>query len=301
MIVFIPSMVMKKSKKSVTVFTPTFNRVSFLKRLYESLKLQSNKDFIWLIVDDGSNDNTREIVNEWKKDQLININYIYQVNSGKASAFNSALDLCDTKYFFPVDSDDYLTKNCIYEVLISFNQLNMNKLVGLIFKKISINHKEITIYGKYFPNGYDTLYNFYQKKLLKGDAMLVYYTKVINKFRFPIVKGEKFFPEAYLYDLIDKIGLMVRINKSLYVVEYLVEGVTSNMLNIIYKNPRSYHIFYYSRYQKATTFSEKILALIKFMSILPLTIKYNYTLKFIYLYPFSLFFFLLRFWKFIKI
>jgi glycosyltransferase involved in cell wall biosynthesis len=290
----------KEVNRIVTIFTPTFNRAHLLIRLYESLKIQSSKNFVWLIIDDGSTDSTKVIVEQWIKESNFEITYQYQSNFGKSSAFNNALSKSNTLLFFPVDSDDYLAFNCIEEVINSFNSIHHENLVGLIFKKISQKGNPITILNNNSKNSYDTLFNFYQKKILTGDAMLVYYTSVINKYRFPQIKDEKFFPEAYIYDLIDEIGLMSIINKNLYIVEYLDDGISSNMLKVIFNNPLSFHIFYYSRFKKGKIFRGKLIQFVKFLSVLPLSIRKFSNFQFILLYPLSLIIFIVRFYRLIK-
>jgi glycosyltransferase involved in cell wall biosynthesis len=96
-----------------TIFTPTFNRKKLLPRAYESLLRQSFKDFIWLIVDDGSNDGTEQMVESWKRDNLLKIEYIYKENGGKYSAMVKAFHLISTKYCITLDSDDELTHDAI--------------------------------------------------------------------------------------------------------------------------------------------------------------------------------------------
>ncbi|MDL2264902.1 glycosyltransferase family 2 protein [Parabacteroides sp. OttesenSCG-928-G07] len=99
-----------------TIFTPTYNRIKTLPRVYESLKKQTYKEFIWLIIDDGSNDGTRELAEEWKKEAQLSINYFYKKNGGKHTAFQMALEIVTTKYITTIDSDDILLPNAL-EVL----------------------------------------------------------------------------------------------------------------------------------------------------------------------------------------
>lgn len=93
----------------LTIFTPTFNRAELLKRVYDSLLRQREKNFSWLIVDDGSTDNTKEVVEEWLREGRINIQYEYQENGGKMRAHNQGVNLCNTELFLCLDSDDFLT------------------------------------------------------------------------------------------------------------------------------------------------------------------------------------------------
>ena len=87
----------------LTIFTPTYNRAQTLPRLYDSLKRQTNKNFVWLIVDDGSEDNTKSLVDAWTEEKLMEIKYIYQQNSGKMQAHNCGVDNTETELFLCVD------------------------------------------------------------------------------------------------------------------------------------------------------------------------------------------------------
>lgn len=106
-------------KPTLTVFTPTFNRAYTLHLCYESLKRQSCNDFLWLVVDDGSSDNTRELVESWIDEGVIQIRYYYQENLGMHGAHNAAYDIIDTELNVCIDSDDYLSDKAV-EWIVSF-------------------------------------------------------------------------------------------------------------------------------------------------------------------------------------
>ena len=104
-------------KATLTIFTPAYNRAYTLHKCYESLKKQTNKDFEWLIIDDGSTDNTRELVQSWIEENLIPIKYHYQKNQGMHGAHNSAYELIDTKLNVCIDSDDYMPDDAVEKIL----------------------------------------------------------------------------------------------------------------------------------------------------------------------------------------
>lgn len=104
---------MQEMNKMITVFTPTYNRAYILPKLYDSLLSQTNKAFKWIIVDDGSDDGTKELVDLWKSENKIEIGYIYQKNRGKAMAHNAAMEHIDTELVCICDSDDVLTERAI--------------------------------------------------------------------------------------------------------------------------------------------------------------------------------------------
>lgn len=96
--------------KKITVFTPTYNRAYTLSKCYKSLKQQTCKDFVWLIIDDGSTDNTQELVEEWITENEIEIQYHYQKNQGMHGAHNTAYELIETELNVCIDSDDYMPR-----------------------------------------------------------------------------------------------------------------------------------------------------------------------------------------------
>ena len=119
----------------ITVFTPAYNRANLLDRLYASLVNQQCKDFEWLIVDDGSSDNTKDVVNSFIQDNKIDIRYIYQDNKGKHVAFNTGVKNANGNLFFCVDSDDFLSDNCISDIVECSECVSNDNIAGIIAKK----------------------------------------------------------------------------------------------------------------------------------------------------------------------
>src|SRR5699024_9510778 len=114
-------------KKKMTVVTPTYNRAYIIKKCYDSLVKQTNQSFTWLVVDDGSTDDTEELIKQLKKEKLINIEYIKKENGGKASALNVAFDYLMTKYWVCLDSDDYFADDAIEIALDQLNIIDNNE------------------------------------------------------------------------------------------------------------------------------------------------------------------------------
>lgn len=218
--------------KTLTIFTPTYNRADELHRLYESLCRQSDGRFTWLIVDDGSTDNTESIVARWINEGRINIDYHKQSNAGKSQAHNVGVDMCRTDLFVCVDSDDYLTDDAVEQIHSCENALDQENCVGILaFKDVTTLASDVS---------YSTLYDAYTKHGLRGDTMLVYKTAVISKFSFPLFSGEKFVPESYLYDLLDTCGQLYILRRVLYKCEYLPGGYTSNMARLLCNSKQAY-------------------------------------------------------------
>jgi glycosyltransferase involved in cell wall biosynthesis len=252
--------------KSITVFTPTYNRAYCLGQLYESLVRQTSSDFIWMIVDDGSSDNTKELVQSWIEEQKINILYIYQENQGMHGAHNTAYQNITTWLNVCIDSDDFMPDNAIECILSHKVALQNEQLAGLI--ALDADRKG-TILGTKIPNEIQTarLNDLYYKHQVSGDKKVVIKTDVVKQFpSYPIYKGEKLVPLGTLYLLIDQKYKWLCTNDVLCVVEYLPDGSSNTILKQYKVSPRG---FGYSRIVKmkyAPTFSEKIKSAIHLIS-----------------------------------
>ncbi len=227
----------------LTIFTPTYNRGYILTRLYNSLLKQSNKNFEWIIVDDGSTDNTQELINIWKKENKIDIKNIYQENQGKMIAHNVGVENARGDLFVCVDSDDYLKENAVDIILSKVKKIDKDdNCTGMVGKKVFNNGQPV---GTDMPNNvkYSTLRELYSKYKYRGDTVLVFKTNIIKKYYFPKIEGEKFIPETYLYDNIDNDGKLMIMDEEIYVCEYLEDGYTANSAAIIKNNPKGYIMY----------------------------------------------------------
>lgn len=137
-------------KGKITVFTPTYNRERSISRVYESLKKQTYKNFEWLIIDDGSTDNTKEVVEKFKKENLIKIRYIYQKNQGKHIAINNAVNNTDSELFLIADSDDAFVSYALEVFIFEWKRIKeKDKYKGIIVRSFSASNFEVI--GKDFP------------------------------------------------------------------------------------------------------------------------------------------------------
>lgn len=222
--------------KKITVFTPTYNRGYTLNDLYKSLVKQNCKDFIWMIVDDGSTDDTKEIVKKFISENKIEIEYYYQNNQGKHVAHNLGVKKCRTELFFCVDSDDKLTSNAIFEILEieKEGKIEKNNICGIVGNRC---FSDGSIIGTKFPEiEYESLSELY-KKGKKGDTSLIYKANVIKKYPFKVFENEKFLRENTAYDEIDKKYKLYVTNQIFTICEYLDDGLSKNAIKIEMKNP----------------------------------------------------------------
>lgn len=222
-------------KYKITVFTPTYNRKHTLPRLYESLVNQVYKNFEWLIVDDGSTDDTQNIVNDWIKEGEIPIRYYKQDNGGKHRAINKGLDLAQGELFFIVDSDDYLPDNSL-EIINSYSNKIDENIVGVAGRK---QYSDSTKIGGEFEMK-EFVSNHIEKRTLKGamgDLAEVVKTDVLKQCKFPDFEGERFCAEGLMWNKLAKKGDLYFFDVTVYTAEYLEEGLSSNSIRNRRKSP----------------------------------------------------------------
>ena len=224
---------------TLTVFTPTYNRAYVLKQCYDSLCRQTCKDFVWLIVDDGSSDNTKEIVDEWMtNDNGFEIRYVYKQNGGMHTGHNKAYELIDTELNVCIDSDDFMPDDAV-ELIVNFWEENKDSSYsGILALDV---YKNGQVIGKELPNKKSTTLSGYYQNGGQGDKKLIYRTEIINQYPpYPEFEGEKFVPLDYKYLLADQDYELLIMNKPVCVVEYMEDGSSKNMLRQYYKNPRGF-------------------------------------------------------------
>lgn len=226
--------------KTITVFTPTFNRAYLLPRLYKSLCAQTSKDFIWLIIDDGSSDNTKELVDQWIIENLIEIQYHFKENGGMHTGHNVAYSLINTELNVCIDSDDRMPEDAIQKIIKCWNHKGAEHFAGIL--GLDIYQDGTLVSNKKFPPiEAGKYYELKAKYGLVGDIKFVYRTDVIRKYpEYPVFEGEKFTPLGYKYLLIDQEYDMLFLNEPLCIVEYMEDGSTKNIIRQYFKNPQGF-------------------------------------------------------------
>ena len=251
--------------KPITVFTPTYNRAYSLPQLYKSLCRQTSQDFVWLVIDDGSTDDTAQLVQSWIKENKIDIQYIYQENQGMHGAHNTAYKNIVTELNVCIDSDDFMPTSAIDNILKFWNENGSKKyggIVGLdvdkddkiIGNKLPENRKSTTLYGYYARGG-------------KGDKKLVLRTEIVKKYPpYPLFEGERFVPLGILYLMIDQVYELLILNKPLCVVEYMPDGSSMNILKQYTKNPKGFLYARKLRMNYPVSFLENIKNVLHYVS-----------------------------------
>ena len=229
-----------ENKIILTVFTPAYNRAHTLPRTYESLCQQNCKDFVWLIVDDGSQDNTAELVKQWQsRDNGFEIRYQFKENGGMHTAHNTAYENIDTELNVCIDSDDKLAPGAVEKILRKWDEVKDMGYAGIIGLDADFDGKvigtgfaedltETTVIGYYAAGG-------------SGDKKLVYRTDIINQYpAYPVFEGEKYVALSYKYRLIDQTYKMAVLNEVLCNVEYQPDGSSGTMWKQYLKNPNGF-------------------------------------------------------------
>lgn len=224
----------------LTVFTPAYNRAHTLPRTYQSLLKQDCKEFVWLIVDDGSTDKTSELVKNWQtKDNGFEIQYIYKENGGMHTAHNTAYENIQTELNICIDSDDCLAEGAVTKILSAWDKVRDKDYAGLIGLDADFQGE---IIGQGFQAGIEktTLTGYYASGG-SGDKKLVYRTDIINKYPpYPVFEGEKYVALAYKYRLIDQDYMLGVLNDVLCNVEYQEDGSSGTMWKQYLKNPNGF-------------------------------------------------------------
>ena len=221
--------------KQLTVFTPTYNRAYTLIYSYRSLCNQTSKDFIWMIVDDGSTDNTSDLVDKWKEEGVVDIVYIYQHNAGKQRAVNTGIKNCTTPYFGFLDSDDYYCEDTVEKILNKFAMLDSKKVAGILARR-GIDRKT-PIGSKNIPKGHyimnvDSLIKKYN---YQADTCRAYFTNIIRNYLYPEI-DDKFIPEDVMLSAIDQDYDMLIVNEVYSISGYLSDGYTKKGHKIFHSN-----------------------------------------------------------------
>lgn len=225
----------------ITVFTPTYNRARTLSRLWESLKKQTSYNFEWLIVDDGSNDDTRIVVDGLKKNtKEFSIRYKKKENGGKHRAINYGVSIAKGELFFIVDSDDWLPGNSISDIIYYYNAIRGDtSFAGVAGCKYDSTEK---MSGTTFEGKYVDATSLERGKLgIKGEKAEVFLTDILKKYPFPEFQNEKFLSEAIVWNKIASDGYRLRwFNENIYYYEYQDEGITKHLRKNYRSNPIGY-------------------------------------------------------------
>ncbi len=230
-------------KYKVTVFTPTYNRAYILDRLYRSVQRQTYRNFEWLILDDGSTDETEALVKNWLEDANdFPIRYYKQQNGGKCRAINKGLDLAEGELFFIMDSDDYLTDHALERIVYWESTIaDKDMFMGVVGNRgtsetyspnrpLGAEYRDCNVFVRY-PE--------YTKDVVDGEHAGVWYTELHRKYKYPEFEGENFMTPCITWNRMANDGYKVRIfDEIIWVCNYLQDGLTMQGNMRFIKNPQ---------------------------------------------------------------
>lgn len=226
----------------LTIFTPSYNRADLLSRCYESMQRQTNKEFIWMIIDDGSTDNTAMLVNEWLKESVgFSIEYYYKENGGLHTAYNEAIRHIKTKLCVCIDSDDFMPDDAVEKILSFWKENGSDEYAGIVGLDYYLDGRMI---GDPLPNQksvnlIDLLIGKYS--IRNGDRTNVVRTELYKKYApMKVFAGEKNFNPHYMHLQISQEYDFLVLNENLRYVEYQTNGMSNSILKQYKNSPNSF-------------------------------------------------------------
>ena len=226
----------------LTVFTPAYNRADLLTRCYESMCKQTNKDFIWMIIDDGSTDNTAAVSKKWVEDTTdFKVIYIYKENGGLHTAYNTAIANIETELCVCIDSDDFMPDNAVELILDFWKNNGSDKYAGIVGLDFDMDGNVI---GDKLPEikSVNLIELFTGKyNINNGDRTNVVRTELYKKYApMKVFPGEKNFNPHYMHLQISQEYDFLVLNENLRFVDYQIDGMTNSMLKQYRSSPNSF-------------------------------------------------------------
>lgn len=228
--------------KPITVFTPAYNRAELLSRCYESMKRQTNQNFIWMVIDDGSIDNTQELIKKWEKeDHIFTLEYYYKTNGGLHTAYNEAISHIGTPLCVCIDSDDFMPDDAIEKIIDFWEKNGSDDYAGIVGLDYTLDNSVI---GDPLPaqksiNLIDLMIGKYPIK--HGDRTNVVRTELYKQVApMRVYPGETNFNPHYLHlQISEKYDFLV-LNENLRFVEYQPGGMSNSMIKQYRSSPNSF-------------------------------------------------------------
>lgn len=220
----------------VSVITPVYNRAELLNKCFKSLVDQTNYDFEWIIIDDGSTDNSLEVARSFKADFPIKV--VAKENGGKHTALNASHQYIEGKYVLILDSDDYLISTAVATVINDWSKYEEQDEVAMVvfLRGSDEDHPLCMAYPGDEGKQVDII-RYNRKTIISSDACEVIRTELFKKYPFPVFEGEKFIAEGALWSRVGFTHKCVYINKVIYICKYLEGGLTKSGKPMRVHNP----------------------------------------------------------------
>lgn len=257
----------------LSILTATYNRASFLERLYNSIvqNLNSGLEVEWLIMDDGSADETTKIVQRFIDEKKVEIKYKKQENQGKMTAINNLMQYVTGDLIVDCDSDDYFTSNAFKIIKKEVEKTERNTLYGICFLKQNENGN---IDGTKFQKVTSTMFDLYFKERATGEKGIVFYADIRKKYRYELENDEKFITEARMYHKMDENYKLKCVNEVITIGDYQEDGYTSNIVRTFSSSPYGYFKYFEEILQKdfkGVTWNKRLYAIKHYILFLTIT------------------------------
>lgn len=243
-----------QDKVFLTIVTPAYNRARLLTRCFSSLCAQTECDFEWLIIDDGSTDDTETVVKSFQTEQFP-IQYIKKDNGGKHTALNASHGHIHGKYVLILDSDDTLTEDAVSAAKLAWKDWETNREVGIVILLKGSNKEQPNCIVSDWNVPVDIM-RYKRICLRSNDCCEIIRTDVFEKYPFPVFEGERFLAEGALWGRVSQDCQCVYINKVIYLCEYLEDGLTKSGRAMRIRNPQG-GMFHANVYMAKKNFLKK--------------------------------------------
>lgn len=267
----------------ISVLTATYNRANLLSKLYESIvnNLNENIEVEWLIMDDGSTDETQNVINKFIEENKFQIKYFFQENQGKMQAINNLIENSQGDLIIECDSDDYFTNNAFEVIKNAFekNENRMKEFYALCFLKYDQTGKNM---GNNFKNETSKMFDLYFKEGENGEKALVFNSNIRKQYKYELENGERFITEARMFHKMDEKYNIICINKPIMICEYQNEGYTRNIDKQFTNNPYGYFEYFKEILQKnmkGVTLKKRLYAIKHYILFATLTKQKNIVRK----------------------
>lgn len=241
----------------LSVITPTYNRAYILPQCYKSLVNQTCRDFEWIVVDDGSSDDTEAVVAGFINEHKINIQYIKQPNGGKHRAHNTAVQNATGELCVCVDSDDCLVQDAV-AIIREFWKEKRENSIGIFAKRGSIQDQHPICASWPETLTSCTMFALINDYNFWGDTALFFKTDLLKQHLFQQFGDERFLSEANLYLDLDRCGEMLLLNRVIYLCEYLEDGLTAQYHALLRRNPMGTANTYFKQVKMARKINDKL-------------------------------------------
>lgn len=246
----------------ISILTPTYNRCYVIQRLFESLKEQQASDFEWVVVDDGSTDNTPELFKDIVASAPFVVKYFSKENGGKHTALNIGVELCKSEWILIVDSDDFLTNEAVNVVSEKVAELN-DDVVGVCFRKSNVDGDVI---GMPLIDEVIAIKPTEAGHYYGGDLAYVFRKSAMLRCPFPVFEGERFVPELCIWNKISDFGVILYYSGiSFYRCEYLPDGYSANFKSNLRHNPKGFSYHYWDAIKRERALKYKLKALVRWL------------------------------------